>query len=207
MNTNHPDRTRPDPIDSAKQKHHLAVIYGSNREDRLCDSVAQWVLSRVAALGRYEVEIVDPAAMNLPPRLGSEADQALCDYRRSIGWADAYLIVTPEYNHGYPSVLKFLIDSANEEWKRKPAAFVSYGGQSGGLRAVEQLRQVFGELHVVTMRDSVSFVNAWDSFDVAGNLHQPAAANGALASMLEHLDWWATTLGTARRTKAEPAMA
>ncbi len=69
--------------------------------------------------------------------------------------ADAFLVVTPEYNHGYPAALKELIDSVYEPWHAKPVAFVSYGGASGGIRAVEQLRQVFAELHAVTLRDGV----------------------------------------------------
>jgi NAD(P)H-dependent FMN reductase len=140
--------------------------------------------------------------MRLPERLGSESERSLSTFRSRIGQADAFLIVTPEYNHGYPSVLKLLIDSANEEWKRKPAAFVCYGGQSGGLRAVEQLRMVLAELHVVTMRDTVSFVNAWEQFDDAGSLRDGARADAAMGAMLNQLSWWSRTLAAARN--AEP---
>ena len=146
------------------------MIYGSNRVDRLCDTVVKWALERVASHGGVDVDLIDPLVVDLQPRLGSAPDNALRDFRRRISAADGYLIVTPEYNHGYPAILKQMIDSALEEWRRKPAAFVSYGGQSGGLRAVEQLRLVFAELHVVTMRDSVSFVNAWERFGASGTL-------------------------------------
>jgi hypothetical protein len=74
-----------------------------------------------------------------------------------IDAADAFVVVTPEYNHSYPASLKHAIDMAHGEWNTKPVAFVSYGGISGGLRAVEALRLVFAELHATTIRDTVSF--------------------------------------------------
>jgi NAD(P)H-dependent FMN reductase len=83
-------------------------------------------------------------------------------------------------------------------WHAKPVAFVSYGGISGGLRAVEQLRLVFAELHTVTIRDSVSFAGAWEQFDSAGALLQPERAERSMAKMLDRLRWWAVALSTAR---------
>ncbi len=95
-----------------------------------------------------------------------------------IAEADAFIIVTPEYNHGYTAALKELIDSCYEPWHAKPVGFISYGGVSGGLRAVEQLRQVFAELHTVTIRDTVSFSNVWAQFDAAGNPIQGGRSQG-----------------------------
>jgi NAD(P)H-dependent FMN reductase len=118
--------------------------------------------------------------------------------RTQLGDADAFVVVTPEYNHGYPAALKELIDSAGEEWYAKPVAFVSYGGVSGGLRAVEQLRQVFAELHVVSIRDSVSFQNAWQVFDANGCPADPDRCSGQMSRMLAKLHWWATALRIAR---------
>ena len=189
-----------------QQKTRLAVIYGSNREPRLCDVVGGWALSRLEVQGGFAADLVDPAAMALPPRLTREPDETMRGYRRRIEDADAFLIITPEYNHGYPAVLKFLIDSALEEWHDKPAAFVSYGGQSGGLRAVEQLRLVFAELRVLTMRESVSFTNAWERFDDKGGLREPAAANQAMASMLVDLARWSKALRDVRAVRAEPVL-
>jgi NAD(P)H-dependent FMN reductase len=111
-------------------------------------------------------------------------------------------VVTPEYNHGYPASLKQAIDLPRDQWHRKPVAFVSYGGVGGGLRAVEQLRQVFAELHSVTMRDSVSFHMAWEHFDESGALRQPARHNAAATAMLDQLVWWATALRAARTADA-----
>lgn len=109
-------------------------------------------------------------------------------------------MVTPEYNHSYPGTLKNLIDLHHTQWQAKPVGFVSYGGISGGLRAVEHLRPVFAELHAVTVRDSVAFPNPWPRFDPTGTLLDPDAAETAAATMLDQLTWWAEALRTARAT-------
>jgi NAD(P)H-dependent FMN reductase len=79
---------------------------------------------------------------------------------------------------------------------------VSYGGIGGGLRAVEQLRQLFAELHTVTMRDAVSFHMAWEQFDPSGDPCEPARCNRAATAMLDQLAWWANALRAARAADA-----
>jgi NAD(P)H-dependent FMN reductase len=164
----------------------IGLIYGSTRTGRFCDRVAQWAGQRAAKAG-FEVVAIDPAK-----HTDSE------ELQRHVGRCDAFVVVTPEYNHGYPAPLKALIDSVGEEWQAKPVAFVSYGGVSGGLRAVEQLRLVFAELHAVTVRDSVSFARAWDQFDASGELLQPEPAERSMTTMLARLRWWALALRSAR---------
>ena len=107
-------------------------------------------------------------------------------------------MVTPEYNRGYPAPLKHLIDSITEQWHAKPVAFVGYGGMSGGMRAIEQLRQVFCELHAVTLRDCVVLPQAWTLFDASGRMREPAGPNRTLRFVLNRLHWWAQTLRTGR---------
>ena len=104
----------------------------------------------------------------------------------------------PEYDHGSPAVLKQAIDLTREEWKAKAVGFVSYGGVAGGLRAAEQLRQVFAELHVATMRDTVSVHNTHSAFDASGRPREPERATLAAATMLDQLAWWARALRSAR---------
>lgn len=164
----------------------VGVVYGSTRNGRFCDTVARWTAAQIGTQAGFTIEIIDPANAgdDLKPRL------AVCD---------AFVIVTPEYNHGYPAPLKQLIDSFGEEWHAKAVAFVSYGGISGGLRAVEQLRQVFAELHAVTIRDSVSFAGAWEQFDASGALRNPERAQRSMEAMLRRLRWWAAALAQARR--------
>lgn len=166
---------------------HLKVglVYGSTRPGRFCDTIARWAAARIAAHAGFSVELIDPAQTDAS--LGTRL--AVCD---------AFIVVTPEYNHGYPAPLKELIDSYGEEWHAKPVAFVSYGGVSGGLRAVEQLRLVFAELHAVTVRDSVSFAGAWEQFDASGALRNPERFERSMDAMLRRLHWWAVSLAHAR---------
>ena len=165
----------------------VAVIYGSTRSGRLCDTIVNWTAAQLESQTDFRLDLIDPA--------NAIAADAL---RRRLARADAFVVVTPEYNHGYPAPLKALIDSAKVEWQAKPVAFVSYGGLSGGIRAVEQLRQVFAELQAVTLRDSVSFISAWEQFDDSGNLRAPERAERSMRRLLAHLHWWATTLREAR---------
>jgi NAD(P)H-dependent FMN reductase len=179
----------------------LAIIYGSTREGRLCDKVADWVASQVAGHRGFEVDLIDPLLLDLPPRHGLDGDgAAVSALRQRIADADAFIVVTPEYNHGYPAALKQLIDSVGKEWQAKPVAFASYGGISGGLRAVEQLRQVFAELHAVTIRDGVSFPDVWNLMDGGNRLQGSRGAIDGAARMLAQLRWWARTLRDARAT-------
>jgi len=176
----------------------LAILLGSHREGRLCGTIGRWVQAQLATRDDFDPDLIDPDVLALPSRHQSEPDEAIRTLRQRIDRADAYLVVTPEYNHAYPAVLKFMIDSAYAEWHRKPVAFVSYGGQAGGLRAVEQLRLVFAELQAVTVRDGVAFADAWDRFDDAGRLREPESAVRAMQHMLGHLGWWARALRAAR---------
>ena len=176
----------------------IAVIYGSAREGRLCDRVVSWVSSQLWDDGRFAVHLIDPAELGLSGRHEESDGDAVAALRQHMAEAEAFIIVTPEYNHSYPAALKLLIDSVGREWQSKPVGFVSYGGISGGLRAVEHLRAVFAELHAVTMRDTVSFANAWERFDEEGRLHEPGNAPQAVKRLLSHLEWWAGALRNAR---------
>lgn len=178
----------------------VALIYGSTREGRFCDKVAEWAASEITRQNRFILDVIDPAQLDLPKRHSREGNSELTALQQRLGQADAFVIVTPEYNHSYPAALKSLIDSVYEPWQAKPVAFVSYGGVSGGLRAVEHLCLVFAELHAVTVRDSVSFANMWTQFDAMGQLLQPEAAQKSMAALLDRLTWWALALRRARET-------
>ena len=175
----------------------IGLIYGSTRKGRFCDTVAQWAAEQIRAAGNFTVDMIDPALV-LPQPGQTDHPSASPSLWQRMEAADAFVVVTPEYNHGYPAALKSLIDSVGAEWQAKPVAFVSYGGISGGLRAVEQLRLVFAELHVVTIRDSVSFAGAWEQFDEAGKLKEPERARKTMTTMLGRLHWWAMALRSAR---------
>ncbi|WP_406402564.1 NAD(P)H-dependent oxidoreductase [Streptomyces sp. NBC_00879] len=183
----------------------LAVILSSNREGRFGPVVADWFLSRTAGRDDFAVDLIDLADADLPTALsyqpGSAARAALAKVSPKLSAADAFVVLTPEYNHSFPASLKSLIDWHFTQWQAKPVGFVSYGGISGGLRAVEQLRQVFAEMHAVTVRDTVSFHNAATHFDGEGRHKDPAACDAAAEVMLDQLAWWGSALRTAKSAR------
>ncbi|MEV0962226.1 NAD(P)H-dependent oxidoreductase [Streptomyces sp. NPDC049910] len=180
----------------------LALIVGSNREGRFAPVVAGWFLDRAGAREDFTVDVVDLAEVELTTVLsgspGAAVRAELAKVSPRLGGADVFVVLTPEYNHSFPAALKNLIDWHFAEWQAKPVGFLSYGGISGGLRAVEQLRQVFAEVHAVTVRDTVSFVNAGRQFDDEGRHRDPAAPEAAVTSMLDQLAWWGAALREAK---------
>jgi NAD(P)H-dependent FMN reductase len=180
------------------QKLKIALIYGSTRPGRLCDKVAAWAAAQISSAPEFVLDVVDPASPRARSKENSGDSLDLAWLRQHLGEADAFIVVTPEYNHGYPASLKSLIDSVGSEWHAKPVAFVSYGGISGGIRAAEQLRQVFAEMHAVTIRDSVTFAMAWEQFDSDGTLKNPDRAARQMQTVLKRLAWWANALREAR---------
>ncbi|MDG4720739.1 MULTISPECIES: NADPH-dependent FMN reductase [Thalassospira] len=181
-----------------KETFNVAIIYGSARQGRFCDTVTSWVVETLKTDRDISLDTIDPAALNLPAYNVGAEHPGVKELHTALSDADAFIVVTPEYNHSFTGELKLLIDAAKQQWRRKPVAFVSYGGMSGGLRAVEQLRLVFAELQAVSMRDVVSFANAWDRFDDTGKPVDLEGTNGALHRMTADLKWWASALREAR---------
>src|SRR3954470_8559556 len=165
----------------------LAVIIGSTREGRFGPKVANWFTGRAALRDDLSVDVIDLADTPLPSALthrpGPEDAKALEAVTPRLDAADAFAVVTPEYNHSYPAPLKNAIDWHHSQWQAKPVGFVSYGGISGGLRAVEHLRPVFAEVHAVTVRDTVSFHSAWDAFGPDGRPTDPTGPDTAATAM------------------------
>ncbi|GIG02996.1 NADPH-dependent FMN reductase [Catellatospora citrea] len=179
----------------------LAVVIGSVRPERFGPTVADWFVGETQHRDDVQVDLVDLAADST----GSPPTAQSPGLAHRLAAADAFVVVTPEYNHSYPAALKNMIDTHGREFRAKPVAFVSYGGLSGGLRAVEHLRPVFAELHAVTTRDTVSFHGAWKQFDGAGQPKDPAAPAAAAGRLLDQLTWWARALQAAKATSPYPA--
>ncbi|EHR53595.1 putative flavoprotein [Saccharomonospora marina XMU15] len=174
----------------------LAIIVGSTRKDRFGPVPAAWFAQQARSYDDMSVDVIDLAELELPNSLDGSTDaDKLAD---RLATADAFVIVTPEYNHSYPASLKTAIDHYRHEWQAKPVAFVSYGGMAGGLRAVEHLRHVFCELHAVTVRDTISFHNFWERFDDNGEPTDAASCASAAKGMLDQLAWWGHALREAR---------
>jgi NAD(P)H-dependent FMN reductase len=178
----------------------VMVIIGSTRAGRFGPTVANWFLGELAGRQDMAVDVLDAADAAHPERLGAFDDPAppsVVAVAERVAAADAFVVITPEYNHSYPASLKTVIDW-HAGWQAKPVAFVSYGGMSGGLRAVEHLRAVFAETHSVTVRDTVSFHGAWARFDTDGRPHDVDGCAAAAKTMLDQLAWWGSALRTAR---------
>lgn len=179
------------------------LVIGSNRHGRFAPVVADWLLDRLRARPDLTPQVIDVATTpHLPTTFARspETDTALASLTPKLASADAFVVLTPEYNHSFPAALKNLIDWHYTEWQAKPVALVTYGGLAGGLRAAEHLRQVFAELHAVTVRDTVSFHNAGAAFDDEGHLKDPSGPDAAAKVMLDQLTWWGRALRQAKES-------
>lgn len=150
----------------------IGIITGSTRPNRRSPDVAKWVLEIARRRTDLEVELVDIADFELPlldepmpPSMGKYQQPHTKRWAAKIATLDAFLFVTPEYNHGIPAALKNAIDFLYAEWNHKAAGFVSYGA-AGGSRAVEHLRLVLAEVQVATVRAQVllSMMTDFESF-------------------------------------------
>ncbi|MEG3631655.1 NADPH-dependent FMN reductase [Streptomyces poriticola] len=179
----------------------LAIVISSVREGRFGPTVGEWFAGIAKDRDDLTVDVIDLADHELPRAISFEPSpegaEALAKVSPRLETADAYVVVTPEYNHSYPASLKHLIDWHYTEWRAKPVGFVSYGGMAGGLRSVEHLRPVFAELHAVTVRDAVSF-HGLDGFDDAGRPKDQTGPAGAAKVLLDQLVWWGNALREAR---------
>lgn len=186
------------------EKLTLGVIVGSTRRGRFGSTVASWFVDATKTRDDVTIDVIDLTEVALPtvlPDFGETDPPAVRNLSPRLDAADAFVVVTPEYNHSIPASLKNAIDWYGYEWRAKPVGFVSYGGVAGGLRAVEHLRQVFAELHGVAVRDGVSFPNYWDAFDKEGHLVDSQGATMAAKVMLDQLIWWGVALRNHRRVE------
>ncbi|TDD43655.1 NADPH-dependent oxidoreductase [Nonomuraea terrae] len=194
-------------------KHKLVIVVGSVREGRFGPVVASWVADQARQHGGFKVEVVDLAEVEIPLALPAESPKYAGEsYPRPAGMAaltsalagaDAFVIVTPEYNHSYPASLKAAIDWHFTQWTAKPVAFVSYGGAAGGRHAVLHLENVLTELHAVTIRDGLAFPNYFTAWQ--DGLPLDPQASGYAKTLLDQLAWWAGALRSARETVPYPS--
>ncbi|MEV6014604.1 MULTISPECIES: NAD(P)H-dependent oxidoreductase [unclassified Streptomyces] len=193
--------------DATDDSLRIAVIIGSTRDGRFGPVVADWIAGHIAQREDMEADLIDLVETPVPtvfPAFGQAPSDEVVAQLGAVSprleRADAFVIVTPEYNHSFPAPLKNAIDWHNEQWHAKPVGFVSYGGLAGGLRAVEQLRVVLAELHAVTIRNTVSFHNYAAVFGPDGVPTDPGC-DGAAKAMLDQLTWWGQSLREARRVR------
>ncbi len=189
----------------------LLVIVGSTRPARAADRVVPWIMSRAAAHDAFDAELADLRDWPLPifaEHAGTIGDIRDPTYSEPIvrAWndkvklADAFIVVTPEYNHSVPGVLKNAIDSVwpSFGFRNKPVAAVGYsGGVGGGIRAIEHLVHVFVEAEAVPLRNTVVLPFVAEAFGAEGEPVSPET-DIRLQVMLDDLAWWSSALEKAR---------
>ncbi|GAA3551445.1 NAD(P)H-dependent oxidoreductase [Amycolatopsis ultiminotia] len=172
----------------------LAVIVGSVRPGRIGPAFARWFADRARAHGGFEVVVHDLAEINLPfhnerahPKTGLYEHAHTRAWSDAVAAADAFVMVTPEYNYGYSAALKNAIDYLNREWADKPVGFLSYGGIGAGTRAIQQLKQVVTTLRMIPVFEAVNIPFAASRLDEHGNVKPDAERDLAASAMLDEL--------------------
>jgi len=187
-------------------KLNVGIVVGSTRPGRKAEAVARWVHEIAAKRDDAVYEVVDIATFALPlldepvpPMMHRYSKPHTKAWAEKIASFDAYIFVTPEYNHGTSGALKNAIDYLYREWNDKAAAFVGYGG-AGGTRAVEQLRLVMGELKVADVRAQVA-LSLYSDFEKFSTLRPGPHQEAAVGAMLDDLISWGQALRTLREQR------
>ena len=177
----------------------VAIVVGSTRPGRKADAVAKWVHQIAATRDDAEYEIVDIEHYKLPlldeplsPFLRQYNNPHTKAWSEKIDSFDAFVFVTPEYNHGTSGALKNTIDFLFKEWNNKSAGFVSYGG-AGGVRAVENLRLVMGEVMVADVRAQVALSLLTD-FEAFTTFKPAPHHDKSVHAMLDQVVAWGNAL-------------
>ncbi len=183
----------------------LQVILGSTRPGRNGAPIAEWVTAAARAHGGFDVELVDLAEVALPlldepnhPRLGNYVHQHTKDWSATVSRGDAFVFVIPEYNHSVNAATKNALDYLHTEWADKAVGIVSYGGVSGGTRAMTALKPVLSALRMVPVTEAVNipfFTQFIDDDDV---FHPNEVTAGAATAMLDEIARYDGALRTLR---------
>lgn len=187
----------------------IQIILGSTRQNRFSEKPGRWIIQELQKRKDVAGELLDLRDYPMPffdektypsdPAM-EYSHEVAATWAKKVAEADGYIIVTPEYNHGYPSVLKNALDYAYHEWNDKPVAFFSYGGAAGGARAVEQLRQVALGLQMIPLYNTVHVVWYKKFLDANGDL-QTETFQANTDAMIDQLLLWARALQQVREDK------
>lgn len=187
----------------ASQRLKVAIIIGSTRPNRNSEAVSKWIYSIAKRRSDAEFELVDILDFNLPlldepipPSMGQYSKEHTNQWSEKINSFDAFVFVTPEYNHSFSAALKNAIDFLFREWNNKAAGFVSFGS-AGGVRAVEQLRLVMTEVKVATVRAQV-YLSLFTDFESFSTFKPAPFHENTANTMLDEVIEWGKALKTVR---------
>jgi NAD(P)H-dependent FMN reductase len=188
----------------------VGIIVGSTRPGRHADSVAKWVFEKAKSRTDAQFEVVDIRDFNLPlldepipPSQGKYSQPHTRAWAQKVASFDAYVFVTAEYNHAPTAALKNALDFLYTEWNNKAAGFVAYGASANGSRAVEQLRQVMGELQVADVRAQV-LLSLYTDFESFSAFKPNLIHEASLAAMLDQVVSWGEAMKSVRARKLAP---
>ncbi len=189
----------------------LQIIIASTRPGRVGLPVAEWFRERAVEYGAFEVELVDLGEVDLPfmnepnhPRLRQYVHAHTKEWSATVDRADAFVFVTPEYNHGFNAVLKNAIDYLHQEWQNKPVGFVSYGGVAAGTRAMQMLKPVVAALRMTPVVEAVNIPFVAKLLDGEGRLRPTDMMNQGADALLAEL---ARLTGALQRLRVAAATA
>lgn len=189
----------------------LQIILGSTRPGRVGEPVADWFHGQAKEHGRFTVELVDLAQVDLPfldepelPQFGRYVHQHTRDWSATVSRADAFVFVTPEYNHGPSAALKNALDFLHREWRYKPVGFVSYGGLAAGARSVQILKQFVLPLKMTPIFETVVIPLVQQYIDEERRFRSTDAQDAASRIMLDELHRLALALRPLREGTDNP---
>lgn len=182
-------------------KLFIPILLGSSREGRRSEHAAHFVLEQAKKFDGFETELLDVRDFVKVPTTEVALPEAESKrWGEIMSRADGLIIVSPEYNHGYPGELKLMLDQLYEEYNRKPVGICGVSsGAVGGARMTQALRIVAIELQMVPMRSAVYFSNAKELFDEAGKIKEEEAYTKRLQKLFGEIVWYAEALKSARQ--------
>ncbi len=177
------------------KKLFIPVLLGTNRKDRSSAHVAGWVFAKMQERDDIETQLFDVRDFDMPrDHYGTEIGKDFPEWRDAIITADGLVIVTPEYNHGYPGILKSVLDLLLKEYIHKAVALVGVSaGPWGGTRVIESMVPMVRELGLTVTFSDLNFPSVASKFDQDGNLLDSAYEN-RVAGFLDELVWMGRTL-------------
>lgn len=179
----------------ADKKLSILLLLGTNRKERESENVAKWLFARMQERSDIEPQYFDVREFDLPrDHYGTEIGGLFPEWRDAVINADGLVIVTPEYNHGYPGILKSVLDTLLKEYIHKAVAFVGVSaGLWGGTRVIEAMVPMVRELGLAVTFTDLNFPQVRSKFDEKGELLDTAYEK-RVAGFLDELAWMATTL-------------
>ena len=177
------------------KKLFIPILLGTPRKNRESENVAKWVFSKMQERDEIETQFFDVRDFDLPrDHYGQEIKDSFPEWRDAIIKADGLVIVTPEYNHGYPGVLKSVLDLLLKEYIHKAVGFVGVSAQVwGGTRVIEAMVAMVRELGLTPTFTDLNFPRVGDKFDEDGNIADKSY-EARLTAFLDELIWMSRTL-------------